>query len=106
MAAAQAAPKKKAKPTSLKELGLGLVAAPGKEKGVAIAGVDDNSDASEKGLQKGDIILAVNSQNVAKPADVDKVVQDAKKLGRKAVLVTLKRGDTQRFVAIQLKSKG
>ena len=106
VAAAQAAPKKKAKPTSLKELGLGLVAAPSKEKGVAIASVDDNSDASEKGLQKGDIILAVNSQNVAKPADVDKVVQDAKKLGRKAVLVTLKRGDTQRFVAIQLKSKG
>ncbi len=100
------APKKKAKPTALKDLGLGLVAAPSKEKGVAIDSVEDNSDAAEKGLQKGDIIVAVNSQNVAKPADVDKVVQEAKKLGRKAVLVTLKRGDTRRFVAIQLKSKG
>lgn len=104
VSAAPVAPKKKATPTALKDLGLGLVAAPGKEKGVAIETVDDASDASEKGLQKGDIIVAVNSKPVTKPADVDKVVQEAKKLGRKAVLVTMKRGDTRRFVAIQLKN--
>ncbi len=101
-----AEPKKEAKPTALKDLGLELVVPPKGEKGVAIAAVDDASDAAEKGLQKGDLIIAVNSQNVTKPGDVDKAVQAAKKLGRKAVLVTLKRGDTRRFVAIQLKSKG
>ena len=99
-------PKKEAKPTALKELGIGLVAAPKGEKGVAIATVDDASDAAEKGLQKGDLIVAVNSQAISLPGDVDKAVQAAKKLGRKAVLITLKRGDTRRFVAIQLKSKG
>ncbi len=52
------------------------------------------------------MILQVNGQDVSKPSDVDKIVQDAKKLGRKAVLVTLQRGETKRFIALQLKSAG
>lgn len=94
-----------AKPTAMLDLGLGLVANTNGE-GVAVEAVDPNSDAAEKGLQRGDMILQVNGQDVSKPSDVDKIVQDAKKLGRKAVLVTLQRGETKRFIALQLKSAG
>ncbi|MGI9423613.1 MAG: Do family serine endopeptidase [Hyphomicrobiaceae bacterium] len=99
-------PAAKAKPTALKDLGLGLVAATGGNGGVAIESVDAGSDASEKDLRTGDIIVEVNGEPVARPADVDRAVQAAKKLGRKAVLITVKRGDNRRFVAVQLKAKG
>ncbi|MGI9520339.1 MAG: Do family serine endopeptidase [Hyphomicrobiaceae bacterium] len=96
---------KKAEPTALADLGLGLVKAKGTQKGVSIQKVDPDSHAAEKGLQEGDIILEVNSQKVAEPGDVDKAVKAAKKLGRKAVLMTVKRGENRRFVAVQLKVK-
>ena len=100
------APAKKAKPTALKDLGLGLVPAPAGKTGVVVESVEPDSDAAEKGLRTGDVILEVNSRKVAQPADVDRAVQDAKKLGRKAVLVTIKRGDNRRFVAVQLNKAG
>ena len=105
-AKAAPAPVEKAKPTALKDLGLGLVAATGGKTGVVVESVDQDSDAAEKGLRVGDLILEVNSQKVARPSDVDKAVQAAKKLGRKAVLVTIKRGDNRRFVAVQLSKSG
>lgn len=105
-AKAAPAPAEKAKPTALKDLGLGLVAATDGKTGVVVESVDQDSDAAEKGLRVGDLILEVNSQKVARPADVDKAVQAAKKLGRKAVLVTIKRGENRRFVAVQLSKAG
>ena len=99
-------PKVESKPTALKDLGLGLVAARDGETGVMIDSVDNDSDAAEKGLQKGDVIVEINSQKVSRPSEVDKAVRAAKKLGRKAVLVTIKRGDNRRFIALQLKSAG
>ena len=104
--AAKPEPKVAAKPTALKDLGLGLVAARDGKTGVVVESVDNDSDAAEKGLQKGDIIVEINSQKVSLPNEVDKAVQAAKKLGRKAVLVTIKRGDNRRFIALQLKSAG
>ena len=104
---ADRAPEKieKPKPTALKDLGLDLVTMPN-GTGVVVESVDPGSDAADKGLRRGDIIVQVNSKDVAKPTDVDKAVQAAKKLGRKAVLVTIKRGDTRRFVALQLNKSG
>ena len=71
----------------------------------AIDGVDDNTDAAEKGLRAGDIIVEVNSQKVSRPADVDKHVKSAKRRGRKAVLMVVKRGQQRRFIAVQLNAK-
>ncbi|MBU2532390.1 MAG: PDZ domain-containing protein, partial [Alphaproteobacteria bacterium] len=89
--------------TALEDLGLRLQ--PGTDgEGVLIVGVDDDSDASEKGLREGDVITEINSQKVNQPQDVDKQVQSAKKRGRKAVLMVIKRGDQSRFVAVQLNS--
>ncbi len=94
--------------TELALLGLQLAApgstqAKGVREGVVIADVTSGSDASTKGLRAGDVILEVASVPVAAPADVVKAVEDAEKLGRKAVLLRVKSGDAARFVAVQLK---
>ncbi len=103
--AAPAQPKEEPKPTALDDLGLALSANPDGE-GVVIESVDNDTDAAEKGLRNGDVIVEVNSQKVSKPADVDGEVKSAKKRGRKAVLMVVKRGDQRRFIAVQLRERG
>lgn len=88
--------------TDLEMLGLSL--APGKVKeGVAIAEVEQGTDAAQKGLKSGDVILEVGGSPVANASDVTTAVKKAKEMGRKAVLLRVKSGDQSRFVAVQLK---
>ncbi|MGE5511231.1 MAG: Do family serine endopeptidase [Bacteroidota bacterium] len=93
--------------TELSQLGISLSASAagrnGPKEGVVISDVDSDSDAATKGLKTGDVILEVQGQQVASPADVEAGVRKAKELGRKAVLLRIKSGDSIRFVAVQLK---
>ena len=73
--------------------------------GVVIAEVDPASDAAQKGLKPGDIILAVSGQDVVSPEDVVTGVKKAQDLKRSAVLLHIKSADQKRFVAVQLKDK-
>ncbi len=83
---------------------LGLTVAPGTDNdGVVITDVDNASDAAQKGLKSGDVILEVGGLSVKKPEDLASGIKEASKLGRKAVLIRLKSGDQTRFVAVQLK---
>jgi serine protease Do len=75
------------------------------EEGVAIAEVDPTSDAAEKGLKAGDVILEVSGQTVKSPADVVTGIKKAQDLKRTAVLLHIKSSDQKRFVAVQLASK-
>jgi serine protease Do len=93
-----------ATPTALEELGLSLRTNDGGE-GVLIEDVDNDSDAAEKGLRQGDVIVEVNSRKVSNPADIDEEVSKARKRGRKAVLMVVKRGGQRRFVAVQFMEK-
>ena len=96
----------------MKDLGLSLAPAakfPGAgEEGVVITEVDPASDAAEKGLKPGDVILQVAGVDVANPGDVAQGVKKAMD-GAKAdkdtvkVLVQVKSGDQTRFVALSLK---
>ena len=61
--------------------------------------------AADRGIQAGDVIVAVNSKEVSGSADVAAAMADAAKAGRKAVLVQVTRDDTSRFVALPV-SKG
>ena len=70
---------------------------------VTITQVDGSSDAAQKGLKSGDVILEVGGLSVKTPQDVANGVKEATKLGRKAVLMRIKSGDQTRFVAVQLK---
>ena len=57
-------------------------------EGVVVTDLGEDSLAANFGFQKGDIILAVNNQKIAKTADLDKVTQTSSRLWR----ITLVRG--------------
>lgn len=69
-------------------------------KGLVVTDVDPDSDAASRGIQAGDVIVAVNSMQVNGSADVSKAMEAASKAGRKAVLLQISRDDTNRFVAL------
>jgi S1-C subfamily serine protease len=51
----------------------------------------DDTTAASVGFQKGDIILAVNSQKISKTSDLEKATRDAARFWR----ITLVRGGQQ-----------
>ncbi len=71
--------------------------------GAIITKVDADSDAAEKGLQAGDVVLKIGNRTVRSPADFQSGVTDAKKGGRSSVLLLVARtqGGTG-FVAIDI----
>lgn len=92
------------KGTEMDQLGLTLTPGTGPNSdGVVVTDVDNGSDAAQKGIKSGDVILEVGGLTVKHPDDVANGVKEATKLGRKAVLMRIKSGDQTRFVAVQLK---
>jgi serine protease Do len=76
---------------------------PPTSRGVVITQVDQNSDASEKGLQRGDLILSVNQQQVTAPAQVQAAVDAARRAGRTSVLLLVKRGTgPEAFIGVDI----
>ena len=79
---------------------------PATAHGVIITAVDPNSDASDEGLQRGDLIISVNNQLVTSPAQVIVAVDAARKAGRNSVLLLVKRGASpEAFVGIDISGK-
>jgi serine protease Do len=72
-------------------------------KGVVITGVDSGSVASEKRLAPGSTIVAIEQEQMAQPADVQKKVDSLKKAGKKTalLLVATTEGDML-FVALPI----
>ncbi|MGE3229725.1 MAG: Do family serine endopeptidase [Hyphomicrobium sp.] len=89
--------------TALEQLGLTLAPPKSGDEGVAVTEVDPDSDAAEKGIKAGDVILEVGGTTVTGPGDVADGVKKATDLGRKAVMLYIKSADQRRIVPIQLK---
>ena len=70
--------------------------------GVVVTKVDPNSDAADKGIQPGDVVVSIANHPVHTPQDVKKGIADAKAQGRSAVLVLVSGQNGQRFVALKL----
>jgi serine protease Do len=71
--------------------------------GVLITKVDPASDAADQGLEPGDVVLKINNRNVASAGDVQNGVAEAKKAGRKSVLLLVARSQGQTgFVAVDI----
>jgi Do/DeqQ family serine protease len=60
-------------------------------EGVVVTDLGDDSTAANVGFQKGDIILAVNSQKIVKTSDLEKATRDSSRVWR----ITLMRGGQQ-----------
>ena len=91
-------------------LGLTLVPSsvvPGGSKdGVTVAEVDPDGVAAQKGLNTGDVILEAGGKIVSRPSEVAAAYNDAKKDGRKALLLRVKSGDSVHYVALATKAAG
>ena len=70
--------------------------------GVVITKVDPSSDAADKGLQPGDVVLKVGSRTVHTPQDVKDGVTEAEKGGHKSVLLLVASQGRSQFVAIDI----
>jgi serine protease Do len=73
------------------------------KSGVVITSVDPRSDAAEKHLQPGEVVLEINQEAIADPADAVKKIKTLKDGGKKTALLIVANGhgDTH-FVALPL----
>jgi serine protease Do len=62
-------------------------------RGLVVGTVDPNSDAGQKGVQSGDIILSINNAPTATPAAAQAAIEAARRAGRTTVLLQLRRGN-------------
>jgi serine protease Do len=78
---------------------------PSNTKGVVVTRVAPASEAGEKGLTEGDVIVEVNQAPVTSAAAAEKTIRDVQKSGKNSVLLLVDyqgQGDV-RFVALRLK---
>ncbi|HVF37680.1 MAG TPA: Do family serine endopeptidase [Sphingomicrobium sp.] len=72
-------------------------------RGVVITSIAPGSDASEKGLRRGDVILSVNRSPVTAPGQVLAAVEAARRAGRSSVLLLVKRGQApEAFIGVDI----
>ncbi len=70
-------------------------------KGAVIVGVRPDSPAADTGLRVGDVITMVDQKPVSGPQDVVNQVKQATSK-HESIVMLVKRGDTQQFVAINM----
>ncbi|WP_299957794.1 Do family serine endopeptidase [uncultured Roseobacter sp.] len=71
-------------------------------QGLAVTGVDETSEAFEKGLRAGDIITEAGQEKVTSIAELEQRVAAAEEAGRKSLLLLVRRAGDPRFVALSL----
>jgi serine protease Do len=81
---------------------LGMQLAPDPNGGVVVEGVAPSSDAADKGLRQGDVILRAGSGPVQSSADVAQAIALARKEGRPSVPLLVARGGQHFFVPVRI----
>jgi len=71
-------------------------------EGVVVVDVDPDSEAAEKEIRPGDIILEVQLKPVKTVGDVKTTLDEIQETDRKSVLMLVRRGPNSRFVALQV----
>jgi serine protease Do len=77
-------------------------ALPSDQAGAVVLGVKDSSDAGDKGLKAGDLIVRAGDTSVLAPRDVQTAVEAAKKEGRPSILLGIRRDGHNYFVPIKI----
>ncbi len=70
--------------------------------GVVVLEVEESSQAAEKGLRPGDVIVEVSQNPVHVPKDVVDRIEAARDAGRRSILLLVRSGGSGRFVALTL----
>ncbi|WP_394196790.1 DegQ family serine endoprotease [Litoreibacter albidus] len=71
-------------------------------EGLVVKDVAEDSDAFEKGLRSGDLIVEAGQQKIASVDDLEARIAEAKDAGRKSFLMLIRREGDPRFVALSL----
>ena len=69
-------------------------------KGLVVTGVVRNSEAAQRGMQSGDVISQLNNEALKSVDQFSSIVSQARKDGRKSVLVLLNRAGTTQFITL------
>src|SRR5271170_1079808 len=71
-------------------------------KGVVVVDVAKDSPAAVKGVRPGDLIMEAAQEEVKSPGEVSSKIEEAKKSGRKSILMLVERQGDLRFIALRL----
>jgi serine protease Do len=71
-------------------------------RGVLVDGVRNSSDAGEKGLRRGDVIVRAGDHEVASASDVAAAVSEWRKAGRASIPLGINRGGRTLFLPIKI----
>ena len=69
---------------------------------MVVTAIDADGPAADKGMRAGDVIVEVAQEEVKTTAQIVAKIDDAKKAGRKSVLLLVDRQGDLRFVALKL----
>ncbi|AML53456.1 DegQ family serine endoprotease [Falsihalocynthiibacter arcticus] len=75
---------------------------PNSVNGLLVKGIDETSEAFEKGLRAGDVISEAGQQAVNSLQDLEDQIEDAKDAGRKSLLLLVRRDGEPRYMAVNL----
>ena len=70
--------------------------------GVLVRDVKSTSDAGDKGLKRGDVIVRAGDRDVASTSDISAALGDWKKAGRTSIPLAVNRGGVTLFVPIKI----
>jgi serine protease Do len=71
-------------------------------RGAVVLGVDAASDAGQKGLKRGDVIVRAGDAAVASAAEVQAAVEAAKRAKRPSILLGVYRGGRTLFLPLKI----
>jgi serine protease Do len=71
-------------------------------RGLLVENVEANSDAAQRGLRRGDVIIQAGGKPVATAADLSAAVAEAKRAGRQSVLVGVHRAGRTSFLPLKI----
>ena len=74
-------------------------------EGLVVTDVSEESDAFEKGLRAGDLVVEAGQQKVESLKDLEDRIEEARDAGRKSFLMLIRRQGDPRFVALSLEEE-